>query len=383
MAVANALYTLRPETHAADPLIGQVLGGRYGVEARIGEGAAGVLYRARHHGTGGVVALKVLRSEHTSDVRARRRFEIEARNTHQLHHPNTVRLFDVGRLADDTPFLVLEHLHGRPLTKILEAGPLAPGRAVHIATQILRSLGEAHRLGIVHRKLEPDSVMLLEVFGEPDHAKVIDFGLSRLQETEGAQTQSIVGSPRYMAPEQCRGRKVDGRADLYSLGCMLYQMLTGRLPYDVSRSELPPPVCWLAAHIDDAPLPIDRATRERCPAELLDLTLSLLAKRPGKRARDAADVLRRLGAISRQHDLRPDNDGPIDESQLHTVHLPPDTALRVARALTPVPRTPTAPRPAVEVTSPVATRGPRLWPWALLAWSVALAGAVATWVMLA
>lgn len=242
--------------------LGTVVADRYEVNALLGRGGFGEVYRARHTGTHEMVALKVLRPELLAESAAVDRFTAEARLCASLRHPNTVRVFDFGQTPEKALYLAMEFLAGESLEEILARGPLPPKRAVHIVNQVLRSLSEAHGRKIVHRDLKPDNVFVGSVAGEADFVHVIDFGIAKFL-AEGAnaaltQAGAIIGTPHYMSPEQIRGETLDARADLYSVGVLLFRCLSGRHPYDGDTT-----FAILAAHLGDAlpslqPYHIDR-----------------------------------------------------------------------------------------------------------------------------
>ncbi len=241
-----------PEATAAG-LIGTTIHGRYAVQSLIGQGGFGAVYKARHTGTGDTVALKLLRTEQAGSAEAVGRFQREAAATASLRQPHTVRVFDFGQTEGSELFLAMEFLEGKTLAEALEReSPMSPERLVHIATQVLKALAEAHSKGIIHRDLKPDNIFLTQIFGEDDFVKVLDFGIAKsLATDDGMRTATgvIIGTPPYMSPEQARGSGVDHRTDLYSLGCILYEGLTGKVPFQaetvidtlVRRITSPPP----------------------------------------------------------------------------------------------------------------------------------------------
>jgi serine/threonine protein kinase len=284
----------RLTVNSHDANIGLVIEGKYEIISRIGRGGMGSVYRAVHRETGGDVAVKIMRTDMVEDESAIRRFYIEAQNTHSLHHPNTVRIADFGQSKEGILFLVMEFVKGRSLQRVLkEEGQLSPFRAVHVISQVFKSLGEAHERGIIHRDIKPDNVMLIDQFGEPDFVKVLDFGISRTLEGTGASTQGAIGTPKYMAPEQWRGEAADARADLYACGGMLYRMLTGRHAFHVDGKGSQQIVGYMTAHLTTPPRRLDI----ELPDALSALVLKLLAKAPSERpqnARDALETLRQL-----------------------------------------------------------------------------------------
>lgn len=214
---------------------GVVLAERYRIDALVGEGGAGRVYAAEHILLRKKVAIKILRADRANVPEMVQRFEREAMAAAHIEHPNIASAIDFGRLADGSVFLALEFVAGRSLRKELRKGPLALGRALHIARQIASALTGAQALGIVHRDLKPENVMLIERGGDNDFVKVLDFGIARVPMADSAQpltkAGAVFGTPAYMAPEQTLGLRVDGRADLYALGVMLFEMLTGSRPY--------------------------------------------------------------------------------------------------------------------------------------------------------
>lgn len=296
-----------------DPLLGQHVG-RFRLTARLGSGAYGVVYRGEHSETGGAVAVKILRADLVADPNAMKRFSTEATHTHRLHHPNTVRMVDFGTAVEGTvldgrPYMVTEFIDGRPLRDLIDVeAPLGVDRALRIAEQVLKSLGEAHAHGLVHRDLKPSNVMLVDQFGEPDFVKVLDFGIARSVDSAGNSTAGPIGTPRYMAPEQWLAMPVDGRADLYALGVMLFEMWTGHLPFDVtSTGSLETAVAWMNAHVHEPPRSLARVSTSDWPKELEALISTLLAKSPGDRPADVASV---LGWLKRVRTSRDVSQGP-------------------------------------------------------------------------
>ncbi len=233
---------------------GTVVGDRYKVELLLGRGGFGDVYRAVHVGTHEPVALKVLRPDLVAEAKAAERFTSEARLSASLKHPNTVRVFDFGQTPDGLLYLAMEFLEGKSLEEILQTeGRLPAARCVRLTVQILKSLTEAHGKRIVHRDLKPDNIFVGHLAGEDDFVRVIDFGIAKFL-AEGAsavvtQAGAILGTPHYMSPEQIRGESLDARADLYSVGVLLYRCLTGRHPFDGDTT-----FAILAAHLQD-PLP--------------------------------------------------------------------------------------------------------------------------------
>ncbi len=281
-----------------DQNVGRVVADRFEVLSLIGSGGMGSVYRARQVGLDRPVALKLLKEEASWDPDTVTRFHREAKAMSLLQHGNTVRVFDFGQTADGTLFLAMEMLEGETLTKRLNReGCLDPLLAIRVVQQVLRSLHEAHSKGIVHRDLKPDNIMLAGVEGHAEPVvKVLDFGIAKVFEGENqfdqleTQAGTVFGTPRYMSPEQAQGKSLDPRSDLYSVGVLLYQLLTGLPPFLDDDA-----VVVMAKHIRDKPEPpIKVAPTRPISASLNRAVLKALEKDPARRFQDATEFARGL-----------------------------------------------------------------------------------------
>jgi tRNA A-37 threonylcarbamoyl transferase component Bud32 len=216
-----------------DPFVGKVIDGRYEIQQRVGEGGMGVVYKSRQISIDRVIALKMLNQQMANDPTWVQRFYNEAKACSRLQHPNTIRMFDFGQTSDGRLFMTMEFLDGVSLRDALAKGPLAPQRVVKILIQCCASLAEAHSIGIIHRDIKPDNVFLLNMAGSPDFVKLLDFSVAKLLEGDRMKTQAgvVFGTPQYMSPEQGRGLPLDARSDLYALGILAFEMLTGNVPF--------------------------------------------------------------------------------------------------------------------------------------------------------
>ncbi|MEM1414713.1 MAG: protein kinase, partial [Myxococcota bacterium] len=217
-----------------DPLLGTVVDGRYRIDARLGEGGMGVVYGVTHVSLGKRFALKVLRRDYARDETVVERFVREARAASSIGHPSIVDIHDFGRLPDASTYFVMELLEGETLTARIRRGALAPEETLHVVRQIASALSAAHASGIVHRDLKPDNVHLVTRGDDALTVKVLDFGIAKVGGAHGklTRTGTVFGTPYYMSPEQAAGQSVDGRTDVYALGVIAFEMLTGHVPFD-------------------------------------------------------------------------------------------------------------------------------------------------------
>jgi len=269
-----------------------IVAGRYRLDEVLGSGGMATVYRARALALDEDVALKLLREELTANRKAVARFAREARAASRIDHPSVVRVIDFGFAADQGfYFLVMEHLQGTSLEERLERGPLGIISALHVLSQIASGMARAHELGVIHRDLKPDNVVLTQRGGRSDHAKVVDFGLSRLSESnEAAVTRigEVIGTPVYMAPEQWQGQPIDPRVDLYSFGVLAYQVVAGAPPFESENT-----MGLMLAHLQEVPLPL-QSRRGGVPEPVIEVVHKCLQKARDDRPPDFKEVVFRL-----------------------------------------------------------------------------------------
>jgi serine/threonine-protein kinase len=290
----------------SDPLLGTTIAGRFTVLGRLGRGSMGAVYRARQEAVGRDVALKLVRQDRAHDPETKGRFEREARAISALVSPHTVTAFDFGEAEDGSWFLAMEMLEGETVgERLRRIGRLDWFDALRFTRDALKSLAEAHGKGIIHRDLKPDNLFLARSPGnsggvELESCKVLDFGIAKWSRPEDetkidqleTQAGTVFGTPRYMSPEQAQGTLLDARSDLYSLGVLLYQMLSGRAPFVDDDA-----VVVMARHIKDAPPPFDSMTPEvKVPESIEALLWRVLAKSPADRPDSAEQMIAELDA---------------------------------------------------------------------------------------
>jgi serine/threonine-protein kinase len=276
---------------ATDPRIGKLVLGRYVIDGQLGAGGMATVYRAHESTTGRAVAVKVMHANLARDRDLRERFRREARIAAALVHENIVEIFDAGETEDHEPVIVMALLVGHTLREVIAKGPMPLGLAVALGVQIARALARAHDLGVVHRDLKPENVFVVDESGRRT-AKLVDFGIARARhESRLTAAGMMVGTPAYLAPERIKGRENDPASDLYSFGVVLYEMITGQLPFQCT--SLP---AYVIAHLDTPP-PSPAAAVPSCPKPLESLVLRLLAKDPADRPVDAHSVGRDLETI--------------------------------------------------------------------------------------
>ena len=312
-----------------DPLIGKVINGRFKVVSVIARGGMGKVYKAEQSPLGRLCALKVLspKYEGDRDPEFHKRFFLEASTAAKLTHANTVTIFDYGQDGEDLYYIAMEYIEGRTLHRTLrEEGPLDEVRTAHVAGQVCRSLREAHGLGVVHRDLKPGNILLADRADERDVVKVLDFGLVKDvtgEHEDLTQAGLFMGSPKYMAPEQILGGEISPRTDIYSLGVMMYEMLTGKVPFDRGAS-----VGTLMAHVND-PLPPLRQVNPKLMASptMENIVYRCLEKEPNKRFNSMKDLLNALKRVGNEDGVLTDTHESMPMARLDHVSSGPRSAL--------------------------------------------------------
>jgi eukaryotic-like serine/threonine-protein kinase len=283
------------------PFVGSIVEDRYRIEAELGAGAMGSVYRGRHIKVGRTVAIKVLHDHLVREPEMVERFEREARIAAKLQHPNLVGVLDIGETPDGKKLIVLEFAPGRSLAELVGM-PRQRDRVIALARQLLCGLEHAHELGLVHRDLKPENVLVERTTDGTEIPRIVDFGIATLRDGDDAEerrlttTGMVLGTPMYMAPEQARGERVDQRADLFAMGVIVYELLAGTTPFEGSGLEV-----IMLNQTHDAPSVHARTGRDVDPL-LEAFARTLMARDPANRFQSATDALRVLDLIAHDRD---------------------------------------------------------------------------------
>ncbi|MFT5354678.1 MAG: tRNA A-37 threonylcarbamoyl transferase component Bud32 [Polyangiales bacterium] len=310
---------------ADDPFLGATLAGRYLVEEVIGTGGMATVYRARHTLVDRPVAVKIMSGSLARDESLRERFRREAKNAAALAHPHIIEIYDYGEGPENSVFLVMELLKGASLADFMDQGPIEPAKVAALGLQIAQGLARAHDFDVIHRDLKPENIFVCDAGADRVLVKLLDFGLARSMHDSRLTSQGqIFGTPQYMAPESITSIEAGPGADLYALGIILFEMITGRLPFE--SKEL---TGYFIHHLQTPP-PKPSEIVASCPRRMEELILKLLEKKPEERPVDAHAVIKELQA------LVPTSGVTVPPLSLKPVAitaptLPPTTAERWAR----------------------------------------------------
>ncbi len=280
-----------------DPLVGTCLMGKYDIIDVIGHGGMGVVYKGRQVMMDRTVAIKMLQTQHIADSMSVKRFYQEGKAASKMNHPHVITVYDFGVTANTgQPFIVMDYLQGVALSDLIkDEGQLGVERSIKVLSQATDALDHAHRMGVIHRDLKPSNIMLIDYEDEKDYVKVVDFGVAKLITAGGEQQRltqmgEVCGSPVYMSPEQCQGLELDNRSDIYSMGIVIYETLTGRLPI-LGKTM----VDTMSKHITDMPPHFNEVRPDLyIPERLEAVVFKALAKDPADRHQSMAELTRDL-----------------------------------------------------------------------------------------
>lgn len=278
-----------PTKVRVDPFQGTIVLGRYRINSQVAQGGMSTVYLARNFEQGGLFAVKVIRPDLVRDATIRERIFNELRAVQRIDHPAVVKIFDLGKIGHDQICLVMEYIHGTPLRRIVQGAPVKVSRVISIIGAVAEGLKAAHASQVIHRDLKPENVLLPRGDACPSLVKLIDFGIARIIDGPSiTTTQHVMGTPEYISPEQALGSRVDHRADIYSLGVMMYEMLSGSLPFHSSD-----PDALLHHHVHTRPptLLCRKTGEEEIPEAIQHLVMSCLSKDPLDRPESMDKIL--------------------------------------------------------------------------------------------
>jgi serine/threonine protein kinase len=301
---SQSLQTPIRDQPVRDPMVGRFVKGRYQIMRRLGEGGMGTVYLAEQVSIGRKVALKLLRGNYAMDDEFIERFRREARLAASLNHRNIVTVYDFDQGDDESLFIAMEYLDGEKLSDVIRReGPLDINRAVRLCLQFAEGLEAAHHAGVIHRDIKPDNIMVVGEEGV-ETIKLMDFGIARLRDVAGASRLTrpdvIMGTPAYMAPEQAEGKETSERTDIYALGVVLYEMLSGEVPFKANT-----PAAVLLKQIQESPVALRKLRRE-VPSEIERIVMQALEKKPERRQqamRDLVQTLRKAAKTVVEYDV--------------------------------------------------------------------------------
>lgn len=293
-----------------DPLIGTKLQGRYRISGIMGRGGMGVVYKAEHEQMGRSVALKMLHLHMVTDADAIKRFHREAKAVSRVRHPHSIVLYDFGVTPAGQPFIVMDFIEGTNLKRVIkQEGPLSLERANHIFQQVVDALSCAHSEGVIHRDLKPENIMLTERAGDKDFVQVVDFGISKLKSRDDEEKNEynitrigdVCGSPPYMSPEQCMSATpIDFRSDIYALGVVLFESLSGRLPFKAKTA-----IEMIDSHLYAPPTPLKAANPDLVLCDSLNnVLMKALQKEPERRQQSMQELGRELAEAVRRDQIK-------------------------------------------------------------------------------
>jgi serine/threonine-protein kinase len=321
----DGAFPAEPEAEPTDTLVGQIIADRYDIESRIGEGGMGVVYKATHVGLKKDLAIKVLLPELGALRGVVKRFEREAQSMSRLDHPGVVRVTDFGRTPAGLLFLVMEYVDGTSLGDLLaQQGRLSLARALHLTRQVLLALDHAHNLGVIHRDLKPDNIMVLNRETPQESIKILDFGIAKILEDSGEDGKpltvagTVFGTPEYLSPEQAAGEPADHRADIYTMGIILYELITGQRPFEAENR-----MALIGKHISADPPPLSTVHPvSNLPADIDEIVLRALEKNPADRYTTAMEFYTALSTLpveKRPVTFWPSPSQPVPPPQLEQI----------------------------------------------------------------